>query len=69
MSLMRIFQAAIGENDELMIVGKKWKQRWFDHVSWSSGFAKTTLQGTVKRKGRKRRRGGKKVLKSGQGWI
>ena len=42
-------QAAIGEYDELLSLVKKWKLRWFGHVSRSSGLAKTILQGTVKR--------------------
>ena len=51
----RKIQAAIGEYDELLILVKKRKIRWFGHVSRSSGFAKTILQGTVKGK-RKRGR-------------
>ena len=47
-------QAAIGEYDELLTLVKKWKLRWFGHVSRSSGLAKT-IQGTVKGK-RKRGR-------------
>ena len=44
----RKIQAAIGEYDELLTLVKKWKLRWFGHVSRSSGLAKTVLQGTVK---------------------
>ena len=51
----RKIQAAIGEYDELLTLVKKWKLKWFGHVSRSSGLAKTTLQGTVKGK-RKRGR-------------
>ena len=51
----RKIQAAIGEYDELLTLVKKRKLRWFGHVSRSSGFAKTILQGTVKGK-RKRGR-------------
>ena len=40
-------QAVIGEYDELLTLVKKWKLRWFGHVSRSSGLAKTILQGTV----------------------
>ena len=40
-------QAAMGEYDDLTLV-KKWKLRWFGHVSRSSGLAKIFLQGTVK---------------------
>ena len=50
-------QAAIGEYDELLILVKKRKLRWFGHVSRSSGLAKTILQGTMKGK---RKRGKQK---------
>ena len=43
----RKIQAAFGEYDELLTLVKKWKLRCFGHVSRSSGFAKTVLQGTV----------------------
>ena len=46
----RKIQAAIVEYDELLILVKKRKLRWFGHVSRSSGLAKTILQGTVKGK-------------------
>ena len=46
----RKIQAAIGEYEELLTLVKKWKLRWFGHVSRSSGLAKTILQGTVKGK-------------------
>ena len=49
----RKIQVAIGEYDELLILVKKQKLRWFGHVSRFSGLAKTTLQGTVK--GRRKR--------------
>ena len=53
----RKIQVAIGEYDELLTLVKKRKLRWFDHVSKSSGLAKTILQGTVKgKRGRKRRK-------------
>ena len=48
-------QASVGDYDELLTLVKKRKLRWFGHVSRSSGLAKTTLQGTVKRQ-RKRGR-------------
>ena len=52
----RKIQAAIGEYDELLTLVKKWKLRWFGHVSRSSsGLAKTNLQGTVKGKGKRGR--------------
>ena len=44
----RKIQAAIGEYDKLLTLVKKWKLRWFGHVSKSSGLAKTILKGTVK---------------------
>ena len=49
----RKFQAAIGEYDELLTLVRKWKLRWFGHVSRSSGLVKTILQGT--KKGQKKR--------------
>ena len=54
-----MIQAVIGEFDELLTMVKKWKLRWFGHVSQSSGSAKTILQGTVKgkrRRGRQKKR-------------
>ena len=51
----RKIQAAIGEYDELLILVKKRKLRWFGHVSRSSGLAKTILHGTVKGKRKKGR--------------
>ena len=55
MSPVRMFaeksiQATIGKYDELLNLVKKWSQRWFGHVSRSSGLVKTILQGTVKGK-------------------
>ena len=54
----RMNQAAIGEYDKLLTLVKKRKLRWFDHVSKSSGLAKTIVQGTVKgkRRGRHKKR-------------
>ena len=54
----RKIQAAIGKYDKLLTLVKKWKLRWFDHISKSSGLAKTILQGTVKgtRRGRHKKR-------------
>ena len=46
----RKIQAAIGQYDELLTLVKKWKIRWFGHISRSSGLAKTVLQGKVKGK-------------------
>ena len=51
-------QQAIGPHEDLAIV-KRRKLQWYDHVSRSSGLAKTILQGTVKggrRQGRQRKR-------------
>ena len=64
-------QAAFGKYDELLTLGKKRELRWFGHVTRSSGLAKTILQGTVQGKEEKvdRRRGGKIILKGGQGWT
>ena len=50
----RKIQSAIGEYDELLTLVKKRKLRWVGHVSRSSGFAKTILQGTVKEIKKKR---------------
>ena len=50
----RKIQAAIRDYDELLTLVKKRKLRWFDHVSRSSGLAKTILQGTGKGKKKKR---------------
>ena len=46
----RKIQAGIEEYDKLLTLVKKRKLRWFGHVSKSSGFAETILQGTVKGK-------------------
>ena len=43
-----IIQNAIGVHDDLLTMVKKWKLRWYVHISRSSGMAKTALQGTVK---------------------
>ena len=50
--------AAIGKYDELLTLVKKWKLRWFEHVSMSSGLAKAILQGKVQGKRRKGRQKG-----------
>ena len=52
-------QNAIGMHDNLINMVKKWKLRWYGHISRFSGMAKTTLQGTVKgarRRGRQKKR-------------
>ena len=55
----RKIQAAIREYDELLTLVKKWKLRWFGHVSRSFGLAKAVLQGTLKgkrKRGRQKKR-------------
>ena len=52
-------QHAIGPHEDLMTMVKRRKLQWYDHVSRSSGLAKTILQGTMKagrRQGRQRKR-------------
>ena len=52
-------QQAIGPHEDLLTIVKSRKLQWYDHVSRSSGLAKTILQGTVKggkRHGRQRKR-------------
>ena len=39
----------LGHMKTLLTIVKKYKLRWYGHVSCSSGLAKTILQGTVKR--------------------
>ena len=41
-------QQAIGPHEVLLTTVNRRKLQWYDHVSRSSGLAKTTLQGTVK---------------------
>ena len=51
-------QQAIGPHEDLLIIVKRSKLKWYGHVSSSSGLAKTILQGTVKagrRQGRQRK--------------
>ena len=52
---------AIGPNEDLLTIVKRHKLQWYDHVSRSSGLAKTILQGTVK--GGRRQSGQKKRWK------
>ena len=69
---LRRFRLERGSNSgPLDQFGKKRKLRWFGHVTRSFGLAKTILQGTVQGKEEKvdRRRGGKIILKDGQGWT
>ena len=52
-------QNATGVHDDLLTMVKKWKLRWYGHISRPSGMAKTILQGTVKRarkRGRQKKR-------------
>ena len=52
-------QNAIGVHDDLLTMVKKRKLILYDHISRSSGMAKTMLQGTVKgtrRRGRQKKR-------------
>ena len=42
-------QQAIGPHKDFLTIVKRRKLQWCGHVSWSSGLAKTILQGTVKR--------------------
>ena len=52
-------QQAIGPHEDLLAIVKRRKLLWYGHVSRSSGLAKITLQGTVKkgrRQGRQRNR-------------
>ena len=59
--------------DELLTLVKKRKLSWFGHISRSSILAKTNLQGIAQEKRRgvtvDTGRGGKTLLKSGQGWT
>ena len=53
-------QNATGVHDDLLTIVKKRKLRWYDHISRSSGMAKTILKGTVKgarRRGRQEEMG------------
>ena len=55
----RKIQEAIGKCNELLTLVKKWQLKWFDHVSRSSGLAKTILPDTVIgkiKRGRKKKR-------------
>ena len=65
----RQIQVANGKYNQLLTLVKKRKLSWFGHISKSSGLPKTILQGTMQVKGEKvdRRRGGKTILRSGQG--
>ena len=66
-------QATIGEYDELLILVKKRKLRWFGHVSKSALAKIIYYRASVKEKKKEeevdRRRVGKTVLKSRQEWT
>ena len=52
-------QQAIGPQEDLTTIKKRKLHNWYEHVSRSSGLAKTVLQGTVKggrRQGRQKKR-------------
>ena len=52
-------QQAIGLHEDLLTIEKRRKLHWYNHVSRSSGLAKTILRCTVKggrRQGRQRKR-------------
>ena len=52
-------QQAIGPHEDLLIIVKRSKLKWYGHVSRSSGLAQTILQGTVKgerKEGRQKKR-------------
>ena len=52
-------QQSIGPHEDLLTIAKRRKLQWHDHVSHSSGLAKTILQGSVqggRRQGRQRKR-------------
>ena len=61
-------QNAVGVHDDLLSTVKKWKLRWYGHISRSSGMAKTILQGTVKG-ARRRRRQKKRWEDNFKEWI
>ena len=46
----RKIQAAIRVYNKILTMVKKWKLRWLEDISGSSGLAKMILQGTVKGK-------------------
>ena len=62
-------QNVIGVHNDLTMV-KKRKLRWYDHISRSSGMAKTILQGTVKgaRRNEDRRRDWEDNIRNGREW-
>ena len=59
---------AIGPYEDLLTMVKRWKLKWYGHISRTSGMTKTILQGTV-RGARRRGRAGRTTRKSGQAWT
>ena len=59
-------QQAIGPHEDLLTIVKRHKLQWYDHVSGSSGLAKTILRGSVKR-GKKTRQTEEEVGRQHQG--
>ena len=55
---------AVGSYEDLLTSVKRRKLKWYEHVTRSSGLAKTILQGTVRggrRRGRQRKRWGDNI--------
>ena len=58
-SMRRSVLSPIGPYNDILTTVKKRKLKWFEHVSRSSGLAKTILQGTLqggRRRGRQKKR-------------
>ena len=51
---------AIGPHEDLLTTVKRRKPQWYGHISYSSGLAKTILQGTVKK--------GRRQVRQRKGW-
>ena len=43
-------QNATGVHDDLLTMVKKWKLKWYDHISSSSGMAKTIVRDSERSK-------------------
>ena len=63
-------QQAISPHEDLQTIVKRHKLKWYGHVSYSSGLAKTSCQAQWKGEEDKadRRRGGKTTSGNGQAW-
>ena len=62
-------QQAIGPHEDLLTIIKRCKLQWPDHVSHSSGLAKTILQGRMGEEDKADRgRGGNTTSGNGQAW-